>query len=366
MKFGLTVLILLMQLTSTEESFAQKTAANFKWDQLPPIPDAVGYAGSFAGVSNGALIVAGGANFPDGGAPWTGSVKKWHDKIFVLEKGASEWKEVGKLPRPLGYGVSVSNKDGLVCLGGSNESGHFADVFVIKYKNGSVTFDTLPSMPKPNANSCGVLIDDKIYIAGGTEATDSKSSESIFWSFDLSKSKWEELSTWPGPSRMLSVSGTSKDEFYLFSGAKLTEGKREYLTDAYKYTPGKGWCQLADLPTSVVAAPSTAFTSDKNHLLVFGGDDGKLAAVAATLKEKHEGFSKDILSYNIKENNWNVAGQIFTDKKEDAGINPNGSVWAPVTTPLVVWNGNVILPGGEVRPATRTNRVLQATPVKTK
>jgi N-acetylneuraminic acid mutarotase len=47
----------------------------FSWGELPRIPDKFGFAGSFAGTANNALIVAGGANFPDGGAPWTGSKK---------------------------------------------------------------------------------------------------------------------------------------------------------------------------------------------------------------------------------------------------------------------------------------------------
>src|SRR4051794_6734931 len=110
----------------------------FQWEQLPPLPDAIGFAGSFGGVSNGALLVAGGANFPDGGAPWTGSVKKWYHKIFVLENAHGSWKEAGKLPMRLGYGVSVSWRDGLVCLGGSNEKGHYADAFILRYKGGSV------------------------------------------------------------------------------------------------------------------------------------------------------------------------------------------------------------------------------------
>jgi hypothetical protein len=44
-----------------------------------------GLAGAFAGVSNGVLIIAGGANFPDA-APWKGGKKVWWDKIQVLEK----------------------------------------------------------------------------------------------------------------------------------------------------------------------------------------------------------------------------------------------------------------------------------------
>ena len=343
---------------------------SFKWDQLAPIPDTIGFAGSFAGVSNGTLLVAGGANFPDGGAPWTGSAKKWHDHVFALESQEGEWKEVGKLPVPLGYGVSVTWRDALLCFGGSNESGHYVNAFMIRYNNGEILTEALPSMPGPIANSCGALAGDIVYIAGGTKASDSKESEKIFWSLDLSKKgaerQWKALPSWPGPSRMLSVAGTNDEAFFLFSGASLKDGQREYLRDAFKYTPEKGWTKIADLPAPVVAAPATAYAPDKSHMVIFGGDDGKLAPAASELKERHPGFSADILTYDIVSDRWEITGQILTDKKDNSASHPNESTWAPVTTPLTVWNGNIVLPGGEVRPATRTPRVLIATPVKSK
>src|SRR4051794_14537917 len=55
-----------------------------EWKQLPSLPDAEGFAGSFAGVSNGALLVAGGTNFP-GKKPWEGGAKVWYDTVYVLE-----------------------------------------------------------------------------------------------------------------------------------------------------------------------------------------------------------------------------------------------------------------------------------------
>ena len=71
MKHFNTLLFLSFMLISTAGS-AQitKKANQFAWGELPAIPDNFGFAGSFSGVSGDALIVAGGANFPDGGAPW--------------------------------------------------------------------------------------------------------------------------------------------------------------------------------------------------------------------------------------------------------------------------------------------------------
>jgi hypothetical protein len=52
---------------------------HLKWASLPPLPDREGYAGSFAGVSDGVLLVAGGANFQDR-RPWEGGTKVWYDR----------------------------------------------------------------------------------------------------------------------------------------------------------------------------------------------------------------------------------------------------------------------------------------------
>lgn len=336
----------------------------FQWKTLPPIPDSVGFAGSFAGVADDVLIVAGGSNFPNGGTPWNGGIKKWYDKIFVLEKPGAEWKEAGSLPFPLGYGVSVSTKQGLVLIGGSNDKEHVDDVLLLHYRHGKIEIENLPSLPFPLANSCGALVDDKIFIAGGLTTPSSPSTEDKFLCLDVREknSSWKELPAWPGPSRMLAVAAANNNCFYLFSGTELIDGKRVYLNDAYSYSEEKGWQKLTELPYAVVAAPSPAFNFGENELFIFGGDDGKDAARATTLKEKHPGFSKKILQYQINKNSWSVAGEIYTDKKTDFVTNPNHSIWAPVTTPLVIWKDKVVLAGGEVRPGTRTPNVIVAKP----
>jgi N-acetylneuraminic acid mutarotase len=353
-------IILLITVKTADAQLLPERKGSFTWDTLPSLPDATGFAGSFAGVADDVLIVAGGSNFPGGGNPWNGGTKQWYDKIFVLEKPGADWKQAGALPFPLGYGVSVSTKQGLLLIGGSNPEGHYADVFLLHYRNGKMEIETFPSLPFALANSSGALAGDKVFIAGGLSTPSSSSSEQVFLSFDLkAKDKgWEQLPTWPGASRMLSVAAAYEDCFFLFSGTRLTEGKRIYLKDAYSYSDKRGWKKLTDLPFPVVAAPSPAVRSGNNDLFVFGGDTGKDAEQAATLKETHPGFSDKIIRYNIKKDKWSVAGEIYTNQKNDFIEKPNNSIWAPVTTPLVVWHDKIVLAGGEVRPATRTPNVL--------
>ena len=47
-----------------------------------------------AGVSGGALLVAGGANFPDK-KPWQGGTKVWYDTVFVLDEPGTTVPTIG-------------------------------------------------------------------------------------------------------------------------------------------------------------------------------------------------------------------------------------------------------------------------------
>ena len=103
-----------------------------------------------------------------------------------------------------------------------------------------------------------------------------------------------------------------------------------------------GWKAIAALPHAVVAAPSPAYQN-----MIFGGDDGALASQTMQLKENHPGFSNQILKYDDLTDKWELMDTVQK---------------LPVTTTMVQWNGQLVIPGGEIRPAKRTNTVLIAKP----
>lgn len=359
----LKVILYLVLLMIPGSLVAQRT---FSVKKLPPIPDADGFAGSLAGVSNGALVVAGGSNFPNGGRPWQGSIKKWYDRIFVLESPAGQWKEAGKLPVPLGYSVTVSWKDAVVCVGGSNEKGHVADAFLMRWKKQRIEVEPLPAFPRPVANACGALIGDVLYVAGGLEKPDATQTLRQFYALDLAAPNrmWQQLPVWEGAGRMLSVAAGSDNRFYLFSGTDLVPDKttgaasRVYLTDAHVFDiRTKQWSRLPDLPHPTVAAAGPAVVRDGRIVLV-GGDTGEYASQTLTLKDNHPGFSTDILTLPLSGGKWTVQQQFPVAIRPDAASNPNASMYLPVTTPLVPWRGGYVIPGGEARPGTRTPNVL--------
>ena len=322
------------------------SAGQLEWSPLAPLPDREGFAYPFSGVHRGALLVAGGANFPDK-KPWESGTKVWYDTIFVLERPRGEWRVAGRLPRPLGYGVSISTPEGVLCLGGGDVEWHHADAFLLLWEQGAIATRPFPALPRPVANFCGALLGSTVYVAGGISSPDATEALATFWSIDLSapRPQWKELPAWPGPGRMLAVAAVADGAFFLASGTSLAadaQGKpaRTYLRDAYRYDPGRGWRRIADLPRPAVAAPTPAPRHGARGFVVLGGDDASQLKV--TPLSAHPGFPGETWAYDAARDEWRGAGRM-----------PK----APVTVPVVEWEGLHVIPSGEIRPGVRTPAV---------
>lgn len=314
------------------------------WEQLPALPDALGMAAPFAGVSGGVLMVAGGANFPDG-MPWEGGKKVWHERVWVYVPAEGKWRAAGRLPRPLAYGVSVSVNGLILGIGGSDAERHHAGVLAWEWRGGQlVDADVTPGdLPVPLALAAGAVdAAQNVYVAcGSSEPGEQKASARVFVAgFHGSPPRWKELPELPGGPRILPVAAADGEDFLVFGGAALEpkDGKvvRRYLRDAWRYRPGKGWERLADLPRPCVAAPSPAPVAAGSVWLV-GGDDGSLAGFQPPAA--HPGFPGTVLRYHLAEGSWSEAGRAPQPR---------------ATLPAVPWDGGFVFPSGEVRPGVRS------------
>ncbi len=193
--------------------------SRLQWRQAPAVPDARGVAAPFAGLHGSTLLVGGGANFPDR-MPWDGGQKVWYDRVWALDRIDGTWRDAGRLPRPLGYGVSISTSDGLVCIGGSDVERHYSEVFRLTVRDNKLETRPLPPLPRPMANACGAMLGETIYVAGGLESPNATSTLKTFFALDLADitPQWKELAAWPGPSRMLAVAAVQDGNFFLVSG----------------------------------------------------------------------------------------------------------------------------------------------------
>jgi cyclically-permuted mutarotase family protein len=387
---------------------ASTQVTDLAWDELPPLPPSAGQtkqpgvAGPFAGVHHDALIVAGGANFPEK-APWEGGAKVWWDDIWVLERasdGALRWvtDKHFRLPRPLGYGVSVNVPEGVVCAGGHNADGCYADVFLLSWDPHAreIRRTELPPMPRPLTFMAGALVGHTLYLAGGQHTMKGATASAVFWALDLSHLEqpmachWIELPPWPGPARIVPVAATQHtsdgDAFFLFSGRAPQPGRAtEIFSDAYAFTPGtRAWRRLTNVGggSGVSVMAGTAAAAGEHEVLVFGGDRGELfrrleqhdlaieelrkkltsddaAARASTqraidehlaakkkLYETHPGFGREVLAYDVRRDAWRVVAR--------APLAPQ------VTTVAVPWGDATVFPSGEIKPGIRTPGVMRA------
>jgi solute:Na+ symporter, SSS family len=328
------------------------------WTELPPVPDEIGFAGPYAGISSNALIVAGGANFPK---PVWDNDKVWHAGIHVLTRTGDadyEWLDGGRLPKSLAYGAAVTVGDSLVCIGGADSSNVYAEVFSLTWdaNRKAVVHEDMPPLPKPCAYGAATVIGKTIYLAGGQTGGKLETAMKNFWMLDMAKEGeedfgWQELPAWPGPERAFNLTVAQHNGFntcvYVMSGRRMADGNFDFLKDVYEFNPTQqAWRRLADAPACVMAG--TAAAVGQSHVFVLGGADGSLVHRVAELKDNHPGFPKRALAFHAITGTWMEAGPMPANH---------------VTTIAVPWDGMIVIPTGEIRPRVRSPKVWAVKPV---
>ncbi|MGJ8696911.1 MAG: sodium:solute symporter family transporter [Verrucomicrobiaceae bacterium] len=347
--------------------------ATLEWERLPDLPDREGFAGVYSGVvkegDEDFLVVAGGANFPKG-RPWEGGAKIYYDDVFVLPlKEGGEWRKAEvKLPVKMGYGMSVNLEDGSFWfMGGKNDAGVSSSSWSVEMTEGKIVFSKVMSLPEPMAEGVAAMVDGHLLVGAGTDGKVTLKKLYRLQQYPAAASEWKPLG-WPDGARgrMYPVAGVRGGKFYLFGGRDFADSEEEeegrifgmdWLSDCWELEAASGtWKRLADLPESRSAAPSMAVPVGASSLLMLGGVtvDFLKEQIAARPELNgqgmdHPGFPGSVLSYNT-----------VTDRWADAGSFPMEGALAPVTTPVVFWNGKVILPTGEIKPGVRSPQVLIA------
>lgn len=322
-------------------------AADFKpeWKRLADLPDAEGFAGSYAGVSNGALIVTGGANFPEKPL-WEGGPKRWTDRVFVMPSGSIGWQDATPLPKPLGYGATATLPQGMMLIGGSNAGGAVADCYMLTWENGDVSCKPVAPLPVTLTGHAAVVMGGKVYVQGGSIAVGEQDAESRMWIYDPAADTWSEGEPLPGRGRFLHQMAVIGNTLYVLGGIGIVPGEdgrqvREMLTEAWSYSESTGWRRLSYLPHFCGAAPTPAPVIN-GCIYLMGGDD---ATVKGFTPANHPGFHNQSLSYCPATDTWSDSGEIAV---------------ARAVLPCAEWNGLAVIVNGEQRPGKRSNQVWGA------
>lgn len=331
---------------------AKKSWITFENSSLPDLPDSLGLSGAFIGPVGDMVIVAGGSNFDQ--PVWEGGSKKYHDSIYLLmeENESFHWQDAGTLPYPAAHGATVSVNDGLILLGGENESEKLKDVLYLKWneldKSISISRE-LPPLPREISYASASILNNSIYIAGGTASIKNQEVPlQNFWKLNLGgNNEWQELTPWPGKERFgASLVKQFNGEYeclFLFSGKSDTD----YLTDAYMYDPAKSgmdnsWKKLTALPRPAHVA--SVLPVGSSQILVISGSDGHDTGRVLELGYDYK-FTNTVLSYNTITDTWREAGEIST------GL---------VGTSAIYFRDRIVIPGGEINPSVRTTKIYTA------
>lgn len=369
-----------------------------EWEKIAELPPRhgveknPGLAGVFAGAQGEVLIIAGGTNYPVG-RPWTGAPRAVWSDIYVLERTAGadglpvfKWVDAhADLPEAVSYGASVSLPGGVLCIGGATLSTVHDECFLLSWNTGArkVEITNFPKLPRPLACHTAVLLKNVVYVIGGTTQINGGQATNSFYSLDLAERNapasfaWKALPPWDGPARIFPVAAASLEgevESLYLCGGRNPGNEPDFLIDLHKFNPvKKDWSLLGDVvdrrghPGLVMA--TAAFHVPPHHFVVVGGMDEEITRLmesnARDLKElddaerarrrKYEalilenfpGYPRAVLGYDAEIGEWNHLG------------NFPGEVC--LTNPAVVWESQIIIPGGETGPGKRSPEIWAAT-----
>ncbi len=381
-------LILSLLIMSTTDTLSQKKAVNhIEWKKAAQLQNAdgsisLGFAGAINGITNDVLIVSGGANFQDK-MPWEGGKKHYSKEIHVLQKcnNIYSWnKEVkSTLPEPIAYCGSTSTDLGVVYVGGENENGLSNKAFILKWNESKneVEIKSLPNFPIAITNIGLTHIGNVVYAIGGDEATKSSND---FLSLDLNSKNPEWITLPKLPIALAnSVPVVQKDKnginIYVIGGrTKTPTGISDLHNTTFVFNIKKliweSRANISDGKKTTNFSAGAGVAVDNHSIVIVGGDNGetfhkietylsqiaktdspeekaKLAAEKNKLNTNHDGFYKGILVYNTLTDSWSTIGEL--------------PFLAHVTTTATLWNDEIVLSNGEVKPGIRTPDVMLGT-----
>ena len=384
-RYRLLILLLILPLTLLAQQKEEKQFNDVRFEAVQPLfnTSTEGLSGHFAGLSENYLLVAGGCNFPEVPAA-LGGAKKYYDIVLALAAPLSgkQWVNVGRLPKPLAYGVSISTPEGVVCIGGTQD-GKVSEksVFLLQMQKGKLSIKTLPDLPIGLDQMAGAFGDGYIYVAGG-QTNGRPSNKAFRLSMGHTSQGWKELSNLPGAGRVQSCgavqNGALGPLFYVFGGFDPTTNL--IADNGLVYNPKRNtWETTSRILPEGVSRPQAlvgaqAVVSGSGHILFFGGVNREIFQQAiqrgkqlaehpsATLKEAQTQYMLRPAAW-YQFNDHILVYQTITDSWARVFQNPRIARAGAAVVPFRDGNGQQhwIVVDGESKPGIRSADVTAVT-----
>ena len=320
-----------------------------KVTELKSIPDAAyakGVSAPFCGVVGDALVVAGGANFPDKSL-LEGGAKRVYADIWAHTDG--EWAHVGVLPDSTAYGATFA-VDGALVLAGGNVCGVTTDkVYELTLQDGAAVLRALPPLPEP-MEQCGWTRDgDRLYLVGGVGTT-------AVYACTIGEYVWTRLADLPEPL-FQPVAFASGGSLYVWGGfnPETLEVSDKGLVISSEVEKSL-WREAPSIPDGGTFVGATGATLPDGRLAVVGGVNRAIFARALhnTPEDRIPYLSKEPAEYQFRQAVYafDPASGAWTLLGADPACALAGSGVA------VRPAGGLYVAGGELKPGVRSPRIF--------
>jgi N-acetylneuraminate epimerase len=327
----------------------------------------IGVAGPVTGIIGDVLVVAGGANFPNG-MPWDGGQKAYSKDVYLFTQDRNNGFTVSNTQSfgdSVAYAANISIENSIYSVGGERNGTATADVFRYFLENDSFQRVQLPSLPKQLTNGGVTRVNDYIYFVGGENA-DLVSDKVYRLKFEEANSNWEVFAELAKPLTHAVITSDEKENIYIIGGRKRnTNAKSDMYDEVFELNLSSKKITLLDRLPEALAAGTGGYYN--GNLIVIGGDNAhtfhqveeligainlesddnkktELIVKKNNMQCSHPGFSTNVWTYNLADKTWKSSNKLQGE--------------SPVTTTVIIKNGNIIIPSGEVRAGVRTNQIL--------
>ena len=364
---------------------AVATPVEVDWKAGETMPTKV--ARPFSGfLPDGRFLVAGGSYFE-------GGKKVWSDDLRFRETNG-RWGSDLNLAHPTSDGVSCETPLGLFCAGGTDGQTKFSDAFILSFggeiglPGSALGTRHLPPLPEPVVMGAAAADGETVYVV---------SSNKVFrLALGAPSSGWQEIASIPGPAREQMVAaiqnGDQKERMLVVYGGydattkqplhdgyglvlssikgqtpltqSVTQLKQQSPTAVNRVRPLAEWRKLSPLPEGTTTIGAAFLPSGHQHILLVGGF-GEKGWIDRAINGSTEadpvklGWQRKVLAYNCVTDAWCEYGEIAPDDKPRCGA---AAAIRPGKTPEQY---TLLIAGGEIAPATRTDAVSVASFKKT-
>lgn len=325
-------------------------AQTISWvDTLATFPIPQGVSAPFCGQIQGRLTVAGGCNFPNKPAS-DGGKKVFYDAIYQYQTDSNQWTLVGSLPQPLAYGCSIQTEKGLLCIGGNNNQGASASVYLIQEGKNGIQIHSLPDLPTSIDNGAATRIGQSVYVTGGNQT---ERKQTLYrMNLKTPQKGWERLASYPGLPRLQPVLVADGHRLILIGGYSFSPAKEVFLpTDLLAFdTRIQNWETLTRLPEDFNSSHVGGVGFVHQHqLFLLGGVNGLIFRQALEGKLGNNylrhpiswyQFNAKVAVFHLKSHRWKVLPELPRSNRAGSGLFQTAD--------------KLILTGGELKPGIRT------------